>query len=565
MTLTDTESAVRDELFSAQSLHGSACFSEVNEVKHAGLVNQQGIYHGLFSQRGPAIRLALPENTLLMGTVGGGKKQDTLFEQALTYPLPLYVADPSNRVGPVAIANQANLGKRGFVYQDKRSRLAGPPWFLPSHKVNPLSVLRPNHPQLAHYIEDIVRAIIEQGNDNRSPQYKEDIILARQWLEILIHWRIQSRNQVTSLPDIFDLINYIATRSKRWGEILKNQFRRSGIASYQRLANEMTLIHHRQPDRYLRIISIIQTAFECMNEPEARELLAENGLRVDQILASNMSFFNLSQHRMLQRVMPIAFMLGRQDIEGQEPLLFLLDERANLGRLERDEGGYIRSQKEFLVVEEVWECFSQLKTVLGDTAMNLKLARFPIQQFYSVSAYTAAILSKKLGSTTVRYKGSRTKMQDDQFNASIALAVLNGQDPLEEVVRANAQKETCDYQARLLRKPDELENMSNDRQIILCKNRCNPIYAMRSSYQSKSYLVGRYLPDPKHDQPNQIRVREANKPIKYYPIKIMTVPEQWRNLPQYESGYYAKVELPQGFKQKPLGALRSIVKKLPFL
>ncbi|RLU01742.1 type IV secretory system conjugative DNA transfer family protein [Ketobacter sp.] len=552
--------------FLLDNLHGSAKFETLKVCQAAGLTEARGLYYGLFSPDGPDIRLAAPKSTLLCGNEGAGKKRDTVYEQVATCEFPVYVNDPSGRIAAVTICNQSSLGKYAYCFMDEPGRLNRAPWFLIAESINPLSELKPDTPLLAAKIDRIVECMVEADSPSLAAFSQELIKLAGQWFGTIIHGHILVRNQATSLPEIYSQLMLASRNGPAWDRILETHFSNSPLPSFRRLASEMRFYRSRQPEKYLRILHVLLTVLDFLEHPETAQKLGGNARPLSQILATNFTFYNLSQHRVLQRLFFIALLMAKQENQATRPMAFIIDQRAHLGKLEMADGKYIKNQAASSAIIELWDSLVQLKNGLGETGMQLKLSRSQIQQFYDVDAYTAGFVSKSLGVTTVKYKSSRAKMQDDQFNASIALALIEGKDPLGDIVRINAQKDTYDFQPRALRKPEEIEQMPLNRQIIFTKGfQCAPIYGARKSYLSKVKLIGKYLPDPGHPPYNRIEVVMADNKQRTLPVRITTVPAPMRQFPQYASGYKAEVVPPLTLHRVAEKSLRSLLRKSGFL
>ena len=548
-----------------EHLYGSSRFANLEDGHTAGIFAHQGLYHAMFSHGGPSIRLPIPRDTLIVGNTGCGIKQYTVFEQVLTCPYPMYVSDPDKAIAPVTIGNQASLGKAAHCFGDNDNALTQPPWFIVPEAINPFSVLTPGHPNLVQRIIRFMQCIVDPDNNPDLAQPRDVLDLAIRWGAIITHWRIQSRNSVTSLPDLFSVVKLIASDAAAWDRILESQFRRSSITQFRSLANEMRLLRSRQPEKYLGVLSVLQSALSFLESDGIAQKLGTEAVPVQHIIESRSTFYNLSKHRVLQKVFLMATMFAKQDANIREPMVFILDNRARLGKLELENGDYIDDQPEEIVVEEIWRSLAEIKSVLGDNGMNLKLSRFPVQQYSGLDNYTANAVSKMLGTTTIRYKSSRAKMQDDQLNASIALAIIEDRDPLEEIVRANAQKDTYDYQPRPLKKPEELVNMPLDGEIIFLKHTgCQPINGVRMSYDAKRSLRGKYLPHPRRDPPNRVRYQGRSGKLLEFPIAIGNVPAEWRHLPQYALGYRAVVQCTRGYRSIIKKPLRSLMRNIRF-
>lgn len=527
--------------FAMETMHGSARFAELQEVQSGGLCSDTGMYYGLYSERGPSLISAQPLNTLVVAANADERREQSIIERVMTCSHSLYVADCSGKIAPVVVASQFQLEKRAYCFTDSPGRLSGPPWFIPSAAVNVLSQLTPGHPKLFQRLERILSCL--QSDDVTIVESRDrDIVpAALKWLSRIAHWHIQTRNRITSLPELGQLVDRIISHPRGWHQILTSRVATSPIALHKLLAQEMSNEQQRRPERYLKILAAIQSMLAFTAEPALARNLSVGGLSVQRLLDSNVTFFNLSKHAALQKMFTLAMIYAVVDKNLAAPVHFIFDERARLGNFEIAPGQYSEEQTDTITMEEHWDCISQIKSIVGEAGLNHRIDTFPLQQFFSVGTYTASFLSRRLGTATVRHKSSRAKMQDDQYNADIAIAVHNDEDPTANIIRAEAQKDTFDYFGRPLRKPEEIEHMPGNQQIICVKGfDFFSIAALRRSYQSNSRLRGLYLPSPSERYTNEVNVRSARNRIYTVPLKISVVPQELRHLPQFATGYWAR-------------------------
>ena len=529
---------------SQESLYGSARFATWKDIQRSGLAANEGLYQGEFDDNGKTITLLSPANSLIFAAETGERKLDLIVEQLLTSRESIYVSDRLARYSAITIGNQAALNKKAYCFFDDESRLNRAPWFLIAEKINPLSVLIPDHPELKKRALRVAGILINPGRELTSVQIKDDLEKARSWFADLMCWLIKSNNRIIDLPEVYDLIRLIEGNPPQWDRILEQQMVSGGNPQFRQLAQDMRITRARQPNNYIRVIAFLHSSLEYLEQASLRTKLSREGRKLEEIIGEGFTFYNCSKLNELQSLFAITLMMAKQDQLGDGgTLLVMLDERARLGQLEQADGSYIDDQNNNIVIEEFWSSLSEMRKLLGESGMHDRLSRFSVQHYHTMDTYSAGLVSRMLGTATIKYKSSRAKMQDDQLNASIALAVLKGKDPLEEVVRANAQKDTYDVQARALKKPEELENMPLDRKIMLFKHiDCPPIEGRWKSYKSKTYLHGLYLPDPRYPPYNQIVVSGKRGRELTRRLIITDIPASLRNFPQYANGLRAVVE-----------------------
>jgi type IV secretion system protein VirD4 len=171
-----------------------------------------------------------------------------------------------------------------------------------------------------------------------------------------------------------------------------------------------------------------------------------------------------------------------QGASGGKPVLFLLDEFAQLGRMEALETAIALSAGYGIRLWPVLQDLNQLKDLYPKNWETF-LANAGVQQFFTARDLTTAeYISNRCGQRTVMVKNTSTREITKKEKKGGFTGLSHSYAP----------------QSRALFLPQEIMGMRRDRQLLFLDGVENVIVAGRRPYWTMPELTGTYDPDPYH-------------------------------------------------------------------
>jgi type IV secretion system protein VirD4 len=166
------------------------------------------------------------------------------------------------------------------------------------------------------------------------------------------------------------------------------------------------------------------------------------------------------------------------------PVLFLLDEMAQLGRMEPLVQAVSLLAGYGMTLWMVWQDLAQIK-VNYEQEWNSFLANSKIQQYFGVSDYdTAKYVSDMLGEATISVESSSDSVTHDPKKLLFTKSSEGSSTTYSEV-------------ARLLLKPDEVRRLNREIMLMFVQG-CPPILSKRIAYFKEQEFAGRFERNPYH-------------------------------------------------------------------
>lgn len=523
---------------------GSARWPERHELDRAGLHDGRGVFLGLSPHGDDALRLKSDAPLTTIGGSGSGKGRDVLLEAALTWPGPLLVNDPKAEIAAVTIHHAIKQGKAAYCINPCALH-AGPPWFLPCHGLNPLSILTPESPSLTSDCKLIMEMLIKVSGGSGNSEFFDQ--RARDWCEALLKWMVSACGAVT-LPEFYTLLNEIESSPGRWEEITAHELAHAPFEDVRRTAGEMHYKRRHAGSEFSGVMASIYKNLSFLNDPLLSSCLGKADFSLDALCRTDPPctvFLNVPAEYMgiwssfLRLIIGVAIICKQRSPGGRA--LFLIDEAGQLGHFEMLLRSYTYGRGAGL---RTWGCFQDLGQVTrhyGPEGIQTFIASSQVRQFFGVRDYqTAKLVSDMLGHETLHYDDVLHQAMAQQRKMHAIRALMSGGDPFFAGFDAGHFAQAAEHRTqmpRALLTPDEILRLPEDRQVLFISGiDCPPLLARKLPYYARPKLTGAYLPNPYHPPYDRVAVAGG---FRGRTLKVISekVPARLSHWPQYQRGW----------------------------
>jgi type IV secretion system protein VirD4 len=412
--------------------HGSARFTEASELLQAGYLNDDGLIMGVVghslppslaqgvgmlcnpaiasatacdgfvgalshgrSIRNRLIRVRGVTHASTIAPTGKGKGRSCLFPNLLAYPGSCMVFDPKGELfAGTAEHRHHHFGHR--IIRVDPFGVCGPG----GHTYNPLDFLAAGDPALLERNRDIGNQLVLRQGTEHEPHWNdtaENVLGALLYFICLCESRPHERNleslcDIVSSPDKF----------RRAVRVMHD----TGNPVLQRLAGRLLWLKDRELHSAMSTVlrhvgwmqSDLMAAFLRRSNFDPRELRRHATLYV--ILPSEF----LSTMQPLLRILfgTILRVVTRRGPDESNPILFLIDEAAQLGQMRALEDAVTLYRGYGIRCWFFWQAQDQIKQCFGERATIIQ-ANMDVMQYFGISDYQTAEegISKRIGDATV--------------------------------------------------------------------------------------------------------------------------------------------------------------------
>lgn len=529
------------------SLYGEATWASPSAIKAAGLHKPGGLYFGE-TETGLPLHLSGDKPLITFGGSGSGKGRDVILHNLMTYPGHLFVNDPKGELAAVAL--------HGHVRQDKHAYCINPfglhigqPWFLPRHKVNPLDVLRPGSPSLAADCKLIMEMMIPK--DKGGDSYWSD--KPREWGQVVLLWMVRRYGSVT-LPEFYDLFSAVYADLNRWNDICA-EMKSFPHPDVQRVIGEIISKREEAPKEFSGILGTLFNGLSFIGDEALRPCLDGGDFSLSVVTSDcqPVNVYLIFPAEYMRMYAPfLRLMIGVATIHKQRaasspPVVFLIDEAAQLGYFEVLERGYSFGRGAGVRTWAFFQSMGQIDALYGREGGRSMVSSALLRQFFGVQDYdTARIVSEMCGQTTVFYDDPFVQLQ---HKAQGLAGLLNPQPSPALVLQAAQHLKMAQEQSiarRELIMPDEILRLPGDHQIAFIGDHAlPPLNARKRPYFLREALAGLFLPNPFHGPYDRVSVLYRGKAVSC-PVRTSPAPDHLAALPQYQAGHVSTIDLPMG-------------------
>ncbi|BCH14951.1 conjugal transfer protein TraG [Mesorhizobium sp. L-2-11] len=443
-------------------VYGTASFMTPEEAKRAGLTNPAGLFLGALN--GMMLFHTGKAHGLVVAPARSGKGINAVIPNLLHSQGSVCVVDPKGELaGVTARHRRKTFGQKVIILN---------PWGLhglPQHRFNPLADLVDLYEDhaarrgLTEEVAALALQLIPEPEDARNKFFREG---SRKLLRaFMLHFCSRRQPDRCTLPELWRVLQNATRLDATLVEMAGSDALGGIIAD---LADDIARTVEKNPETFQ---SFIEGATQAVS------IFDPAGWLADSVAASDFSFAEMKTGKVSvylvippDRVATHGAWLGlltRQAIAavarqpGNSPVLFMLDEFANMGKLAGLSESLTLLPGLGVRVWIIVQSLDQLRAVYGREATNTILSQAEVQQYFAVQDHgLAKMLSDALGQRTVK-------------TLSINLGRKEDDDPGES--RSEA--------ARPLMTADEIRMMGKSEQILLIQS-LPPIRAQRVPFWS---------------------------------------------------------------------------------
>ena len=525
---------------------GSAQWACEAQIKNTGLFNPCGVFLGFDGQH--PLFLDNPAPLITIGGAGSGKLRDLLAYNLCGIraggqwraPARVLINDPRGELAAISLHNQVRFNKAAYCINPYRLH------DLPSHRLNPWDVIKPESPTFHADSKLLVSDLIPLSNSANSEYFE---LRARQWSEALVQDYVVRKGSIT-LPEFYELIN--AIEDPREWQTIGDSMMNSSSSEVRRTAIEMDNKRHEAPKEYSAIFGEIIKSVAFLSDPLIRETLSGEDLSLEVLCQRDCNVYLMIPAEYVGQLAPFmravvgSAMLYKQRHPSAPRVLFLIDEAATLGKFEALLRAYSYGRGMGIRTWSIFQDVGQLKRIYGAEALSGFLGSSQVRQFFGVrDLETAKMISQMLGKQTLEYDPDLEQAAARRNKAHIIRELLAGADPFEAGLNYAHQSRAAISRnkiARDLMTPDEILNMPEDRQIVFISGlNIGPVFANKYPYYTRREMAGAYMNNPYHPAGDAVNVI-TRFGVREKRIVTERVPSKYQSLPQYPSGQWSYIK-----------------------
>jgi type IV secretion system protein VirD4 len=475
---------------------GSAYWAREVNIKQAGLRNSDGLFFGS-STSARWFRDSLlywkPEGHILtVAGTGSGKGVSTVIPNLLLYEGNAVIIDPKGENYAVTARARESMGHKVICLDpfnvcqevlDRREEERG--------SFNPFD-------------------LIDTSNENFADEAKilADLLVLRTGQEKDSHWNDKSRSILSGLimyvaftmpkhkRHLGTVRDIVMASAEKWGEILQKMS--TSILADGLIARTAVMIERMADEERMSVFSAMERHTEFLDSRPVVRSLSSSSFDLKDIKKGKISVYlvlppaELATYARLLRVWIGTFIRAMVKIPGKptNPTLFMLDEAANLGRMDLISQGvtYLRGYGVSLWI--ILQNLSQLEELYGK-GWETFIGNTVIQQYFGIQDLkTAEYISKKAGQTTIRTDSQnqgRSREGVPPLGMGFSLFYSG----------SSSIGKTISMATRSLIMPDEVMRLNNSEAILFVRGH-PPIATRRMNYFEESLFSGKYDSNPQH-------------------------------------------------------------------
>ena len=419
---------------------------------------------------------------------------------------------------------------------------------LPQHKLNPVGYLKWSSPTL---IPDL-KLFLENWIAKSGPPNAEYFELnARRWAEAMCLTLIR-RDGSLLLREFYSTTSLISGGGAAWIDFAY-QMHTSGIQLSVDVEEEIAAMREDRSGGFQGIIGELQKSVACLSDPLLSEAVSEpfdfdlsdlckDDGRTQLYLMVPPEFLELWGP--VLKAIFVACMVEKSRHPSAPRQLWVLDECGQLGRFPLIPKMFTYGAGIGIQPFAIFQSLSQMDA-LGPHARQLIMSSASLQMYFATrDPGSAKTVSEMLGTQTLHVDDPLTQSRARLKKQELMARVLRGDDPFavaRQLVQIEQETRHKRKHARALRTPDEVIRTESDGLYLLCDNLPGPLYAKRKPYWRRSWMAGRFHPNPYHPPLDKVDVKTL---WGMRPRKVISepVPSAYAHFPQYADGLWSWIE-----------------------
>lgn len=526
----------------AESPFGSARFSNLDEIKRAGMFRKRpgGFYVGLLGGR------PIYYHGAAGGALFGGARSNKFTDWVVHN---ICAGNDHSHLILMDVKGEGAAVSRDVSSDRKHQRFINPFRLhgLPQDRFNPLDFIRAGSPSL---VSDLGTFVKQKFPPSGSPQGVYFEGRGRHITRAVSHI-ITKRDGVLTLTALYRAISQIPVGGDAWLDIAF-EMAESGDDDLIAIEKEIDEGRKNGSSAFHGVLGELLNAFSCLADPALMSVFSppytfsmEDLLNADQPL----QIYIIVPPRYVAEWAPVlkdiftAAKVYKERHPEAPRQTWIIDECGHLGNFPLIPDLFTIDAGMGIRPFAVFQSIKQMKA-LGPEADAKIMSSAGLRQFFTIrDLETATTVSKMLGMQTLLYEDEMRSEQARHAKQQAIQAILNGADPLEAMENfehAAQQALVPSKRARALMDPNEVLGLSGKQQIMWVDGVSNPILAERERYYEQRFMAGRYHPNPYHPPADRVRVKtlfgHGWKKVVREPV-----PDEFAHYPQYRDGTWSKV------------------------
>lgn len=464
------------KLAEVPSTFGSSKYADADELDANGLFDEGGIRLGTaFDGEGEReIFYHGERHCLISAPTRSQKGTSQIVPNLLSHEGSVTVIDPKGENALITAIARQDMGQKVMVVD---------PWQiaiiegLETARFNPLEWLVKGDPDVSENAMLLADAIIVKTGDKEA--FWDQMAVGYLQGAILYVATDEHEAGQRHLPRVRDLMMLD-------GEDLRALFGRMLESPHHVVASTGARMLQMDEKLLSNVMASVQSHTQFLDSPRLRENLSTSDFRFEDLKTEKISVYLVIPADRLQAFSPWLRLLVQQAItvnarnieqKPEQPILFILDEMAALGRLTMVEQAYGLMAGFGMQLYGVVQDLGQLKRVYGDGYETFIGNSGVIQYFGSRDRMSAEYFSALCGETTV-------------WNFSTALSRTFGSSSGKDGGSSSSgisETDTTAASQRKLAYPDELMRLPDDKQLVFIEN-MNPIIATKVPWYEDNAL-----------------------------------------------------------------------------
>lgn len=414
-------------------------------------------------------------HAITFGATGAGKGTAAVVPNLLSCKW-IFLLDPGGENSAIAAKHWREAGYE-FGCINFFGMHTGEPWALPQQGFNPLDLLNPQSFTFAADALVLAQMLIKRsGSEGASSEFFKNTACAH-LRDFIIHCKTAEPPERQNLTTVY---GYIHSDAPEW-EALLDAMKRNPACGHIARTGAIALERReaQAPEEFSGVLSTMQEHMNWLADPLVREFLARSDVDFEMLKGRKVCQrggvislvlpleYNKTHAAISRLALACAVLTLQREPRPKGKVLFLIDEAADLGKIEGLADWLATLRKYGVVIWPIFQNIGQLAQLYGRGWQTL-VANCGMLQILGIGndLETAQYTERLLGQCTV------------------------------QTVSVNAKGERSFGQTgRALITADELRRLKSDQQIVLIGN-LPPIRLGKTPYWKRPALSGRFHPNP---------------------------------------------------------------------
>ena len=335
-----------------------------------------------------------------------------------------------------------------------------------------------------------------------------------------------------------------------WADVLESMLQ-CGNTFLRTAANVMMIRQQDAPKEFGSVMGEVYANMIWLNDDAIRDSLIGGDASLQEMINPSINGGHVPRFHfkvagdLLEYCAPIlrvffdTIMTLKARNRGSRQILLLIDEAAMLGKFEALKTAFTYGRGSGAITWAIFQDLGQIETNFGRAGIQTFLSSAAMRQFFGVRDITTAnVISQMCGYETLEYDDYGQQADADHHMMGQINALLDGADPFETAHHVAHYQQASIRRSKVRREliaGSEVLGMAEDEAITFLSGKdLPPLYHSKYPYYEK-LKAGEFYPNPNHPPIDSVIVQGfwGKKTI---PVRRVSVPENLRHFPQYQSG-----------------------------